>query len=125
MPAADITWHTQTQVIEIEPDTNAVPVPLFNLVPLNYRWGNGKGRFETTMMNIECATSDTPYLKALLSESCHQERFECGQLIPEGIHLMTNVKTLKVLMSAQNKYLENQKHSSHRTTTTTQSLQNK
>eukprot|EP00978_Attheya_sp_CCMP212_P029034 scaffold101793_cov61-Attheya_sp.AAC.2 len=106
MPAADITWHTQTQVIEIEPDENAVPVPLFNLVPRNCRWGNGKGRIKTMMMNIECAASDTPYLKALLSESCHQETFECGQFIPEGIHLMTNVKTLKVLVSAENKYLE-------------------
>eukprot|EP00978_Attheya_sp_CCMP212_P030972 scaffold115677_cov59-Attheya_sp.AAC.2 len=83
--AADITWHTQTQVIEIEPDANTVPVPLFNLVPQNFRQGNGNGRIKTMMMNIECAASDTPYLKALLSERCHQEHFECGQFILEGV----------------------------------------
>eukprot|EP00978_Attheya_sp_CCMP212_P039395 scaffold204311_cov58-Attheya_sp.AAC.2 len=75
MPAADITWHTQTQVIEIKPDANAVPPPLFNLVPWNYRWRNGKGRIETTMMktlNVPQVTHHTKkpyYLKAVTRKS--------------------------------------------------------
>eukprot|EP00978_Attheya_sp_CCMP212_P025985 scaffold84657_cov53-Attheya_sp.AAC.5 len=58
------------------------------------------------MLNVECAESDAIYLKALMPESCHRDKFERGQFIPEGIHLMPNVETLKALMSAQNKYLE-------------------
>eukprot|EP00978_Attheya_sp_CCMP212_P027089 scaffold90299_cov24-Attheya_sp.AAC.3 len=107
MPVIDIAkWRAQTKVIEIDQNANEVPVPPFNLVPRNYQWGNGKGRVETMMMNVECAENDATYLKALLSESCHLDKFERGQFIPEGIHIMTNVETLKALMSAQNKYLE-------------------
>eukprot|EP00978_Attheya_sp_CCMP212_P029553 scaffold105304_cov50-Attheya_sp.AAC.1 len=58
------------------------------------------------MLNIECTQNDATYIKALLSESCHLEKFERGQFIPEGILLMTNIEMLKALMSAHNKYLE-------------------
>eukprot|EP00978_Attheya_sp_CCMP212_P025133 scaffold80394_cov69-Attheya_sp.AAC.1 len=41
MPEADIAkWRAQTKVIEIDQNTNEVPVPPFNLVPRNYGWGN-------------------------------------------------------------------------------------
>eukprot|EP00978_Attheya_sp_CCMP212_P028435 scaffold98102_cov44-Attheya_sp.AAC.2 len=107
MPEANIAkWRAQTKVIEIDQNTNEVPVPPFNLVPRNYGWGNGKGRVETMMLNVECTKCDATYLKALMSENCHRDKFKRGQFIPEGIHLMTNVETLKALMSAQNKYLE-------------------
>jgi hypothetical protein len=107
MPATDIAkWRAQTQVIEIDAATNVTPVPPFHLVPRNFGWGNGQGRVETMMLNVECAENDAIYLKALLSESCHLDQFERGQFIPEGIHLMASVDTLKALMSAQNKYLD-------------------
>jgi hypothetical protein len=107
MPAVDIVkWRVQTKVIEIDQNANEVSVPPFNLVPWNYEWGNGKGRVETMMLNVERSENGATYLKALLSEICHFDKFEQGQIIPKGIHLMTNVETLKALMSAQNKYLE-------------------
>eukprot|EP00978_Attheya_sp_CCMP212_P008869 scaffold20826_cov73-Attheya_sp.AAC.3 len=40
------------------------------------------------MLNVECAKNDTKtYLKALLSESCHMDKFERGQFIPKNIYL--------------------------------------
>jgi hypothetical protein len=107
MTATDIAkWRAQTQVITIDEETDGTPVPPFQLIPRNFGWGIGKGRIETMMLNVECAESDATYLKALLSEMCHLDKFDRGQCIPEGIHLMSSVDTLKALMSAQNKYLE-------------------
>eukprot|EP00978_Attheya_sp_CCMP212_P009187 scaffold21674_cov39-Attheya_sp.AAC.1 len=73
MPAADIAkWRAQTQVIEIKQNATDVPVPPFNLVPWNY----GRGQVETMMLNMECAENNATYLKDLLSESCHLDKFE-------------------------------------------------
>lgn len=79
-------------------------VPEFTLFSGNRSFGGGNGKVSTVCLNIQCATEDANYLKALLARASETKRME-GLFVPAGIHLIESPAVYIGLLRSQNQYL--------------------
>ena len=79
-------------------------VPEFTLFSGNRTFGGGANKVSTVCLNIQCASEDAKYLKALLARASEEKRLE-GLFVPAGIHLIESPAVYIGLLRSQNQYL--------------------
>jgi 5-hydroxyisourate hydrolase-like protein (transthyretin family) len=79
-------------------------VPEFTIFSGKRSFGGGANKVSTVCLNIQCASEDAKYLKALLARASEEKRIE-GLFVPAGIHLIESPAVYIGLLRSQNQYL--------------------
>eukprot|EP00957_Ditylum_brightwellii_P126760 9662384-Ditylum_brightwellii.AAC.1 len=86
---------------------DATPVPPFQLVKTNAKWGDRIICVETTVLKILCADKDGLYLKLLSSHGWKTEVSHWGTFFPAKAWLVTSPECYCNLLRNHNNYITN------------------